>query len=64
MLRNGGGNSKIIILHIMHIMLNYNTSSNSYSSNSTMYAEIRSLIQMRSISVAESKLNSIKTKRC
>lgn len=37
----------------------YNASYNSYNSNTAIYAEIRSLIQMRNITVAESKLNAI-----
>lgn len=36
---------------------NYNQS---YSSNTSVYAEVRSLIQMRNISVAESKLNALR----
>lgn len=41
----------------------YNSSynnSNTYSNNTAIYAEVRSLIQMRNISMAESKLNTIK----
>lgn len=37
-----------------------NSNSNTYSNNSVVYAEVRSLIQMRNISVAESKLNAIR----
>lgn len=37
-----------------------NNESNTYSNNTAIYSEIRSLIQMRNISVAESKLNSIR----
>ena len=56
MLKNGGGNSS----SYNSTSNGYNTSSNSYSSNTPIYAEVRSLIQMRSFSVAESKLNAIK----
>lgn len=59
MLKNGGGNTSYSSSSNGY-NASYNTGSNSYSSNTAIYAEIRSLIQMRSISVAESKLNAIK----
>ena len=60
MLRNSEGNSTNYNSSYNAYNQNYNTGSNTYNSNSTMYAEIRSLIQMRNISIAESKLNSIR----
>ena len=63
MLKNGGGNTNYNSSSNGY-NASYNTGSNSYSSNTAIYAEIRSLIQMRSISVAESKLNAIKQREC
>ncbi|MDU4884222.1 J domain-containing protein [uncultured Clostridium sp.] len=59
MLKNGGGNTSYNSSSNGY-NASYNTGYNSYSSNTAIYAEVRSLIQMRSISVAESKLNAIK----
>ena len=59
MLKNGGGNTSYNSSSNGYNG-SYNTGYNSYSSNTAIYAEVRSLIQMRSISVAESKLNAIK----
>ena len=53
MLKNGGDTSYNSSSN------GYNASYNSYNSNTAIYAEIRSLIQMRNITVAESKLNAI-----
>lgn len=58
-LKNGGGNSSYNSSSNGY-NASYNTGSNSYSSNTDIYAEVRSLIQMRSITAAESKLNAIK----
>ena len=57
MLKSGAGDSSY-----NSSSTGYNAGSNSYSSNTAIYAEVRSLIQMRNISVAESKLNAIKQK--
>ncbi|MBS6184053.1 MAG: J domain-containing protein [Clostridium celatum] len=59
MLKNGGGNTSYNSSSNGYNG-SYNTGYNSYSSNTAIYAEVRSLIQMRNISVAESKLNAIK----
>ncbi|MDU5260959.1 MAG: J domain-containing protein [Clostridium celatum] len=59
MLKNGGGNTSYNSSSNGY-NASYNTGYNSYSSNTAIYAEVRSLIQMRNISVAESKLNAIK----
>ncbi|MBS4957450.1 MAG: J domain-containing protein [Clostridium sp.] len=59
MLKNGGGNTSYNSSSNGY-NASYSTGYNSYSSNTAIYAEVRSLIQMRSISVAESKLNAIK----
>mgnify|MGYP002581333041 FL=1 len=59
MLKNSGGDSNYSSSST-RANSGYNTGSNSYSSNTPIYAEVRSLIQMRNISVAESKLNAIK----
>ena len=49
MLRNSEGNSTNYNSSYNAYNQNYNTGSNTYNSNSTMYAEIRSLIQMRNM---------------
>ena len=59
MLKNGGGNTSYNSSSNGY-NASYSTGYNSYSSNTAIYAEVRSLIQMRNISVAESKLNAIK----
>ena len=59
MIKNGGGNTGYNTSSNGY-NASYNTGYNSYSSNTAIYSEVRSLIQMRNISVAESKLNTIK----
>ena len=59
MIKNGGGNTGCNTSSNGY-NASYNTGYNSYSSNTAIYSEVRSLIQMRNISVAESKLNTIK----
>lgn len=59
MLKNGAGNSSYNSSSNGYNS-SYNNSSNTYSNNTAIYAEVRSLIQMRNISMAESKLNAIK----
>ena len=60
MLKNNNGGDSSYNASSNGYNTNYNSGYSSYSSNAPIYAEIRSLIQMRSISVAESKLNAIR----